>query len=590
MEDGKIKIKVQMDTSQASQGVNKMVSNAEAKIRELDEELKRLYAKQDERASEIASSEEGKSVMQDAAIKPGATKESIDAALDSLIETDKKYQAIGEKIDKIEYKLATMREVVREGLTPTQEEMDGMVQGFNNARTEATGLSKEMSGAGGKGFADGLEKATKKIQKMGMALLGVRGVFAILRKSSSAYLSDNEETSKKLSNVWVALGTYLGPVIEWLVNIIYKGLAYINAFVKALTGVDMIAKRNAKSLHKQASATSALAKAQRQTAGFDEMNKLSDVSGGGSGGSGGAGKVELPKVDGDTLKKIQDFAIAIKKIYNFIKTNWKELLPIIAGFTTVLIALSVAQLAVSLGFTTMAAPILAIGVAIAGVVIIITMLATHWDEVTEGVSKGIQTMKDKFEDIKTKIKGVVDNIKQWWTDTLQKIKDAIGNFVGYVVIAWDQMKDSAKTKMDKIKSVIKEKLNGILSVVESTVNKIIHGMNSMIDKINDKLRFTIPSWVPGIGGNSWSINIKHMSDVSLPRLAQGGITMRPTQAIIGESGREAVLPLENNTEWMDTLAKRIGGDVVVNVSLDGKLIRREIHKANERYAFQTNGR
>ena len=40
-------------------------------------------------------------------------------------------------------------------------------------------------------------------------------------------------------------------------------------------------------------------------------------------------------------------------------------------------------------------------------------------------------------------------------------------------------------------------------------------------------------------------------------MATGGIVDRPVNALVGEAGREAVLPLENNTGWMDTLADRI---------------------------------
>jgi phage-related protein len=42
-----------------------------------------------------------------------------------------------------------------------------------------------------------------------------------------------------------------------------------------------------------------------------------------------------------------------------------------------------------------------------------------------------------------------------------------------------------------------------------------------------------------------------------PMLATGGITTGATNAIIGEDGQEAVLPLENNTGWMDTLAEKL---------------------------------
>ena len=39
-----------------------------------------------------------------------------------------------------------------------------------------------------------------------------------------------------------------------------------------------------------------------------------------------------------------------------------------------------------------------------------------------------------------------------------------------------------------------------------------------------------------------------------PALAEGGIIDRPTTALIGEDGKEAVVPLERNLEWVDGLA------------------------------------
>ena len=41
--------------------------------------------------------------------------------------------------------------------------------------------------------------------------------------------------------------------------------------------------------------------------------------------------------------------------------------------------------------------------------------------------------------------------------------------------------------------------------------------------------------------------------------AKGGIVKQATRAIIGEAGAEAVVPLENNTEWIDLLADKLGG-------------------------------
>ena len=45
--------------------------------------------------------------------------------------------------------------------------------------------------------------------------------------------------------------------------------------------------------------------------------------------------------------------------------------------------------------------------------------------------------------------------------------------------------------------------------------------------------------------------------LEVPQMAKGGIVNSATLALFGEQGREAVVPLENNTEWMDVLANRI---------------------------------
>lgn len=52
----------------------------------------------------------------------------------------------------------------------------------------------------------------------------------------------------------------------------------------------------------------------------------------------------------------------------------------------------------------------------------------------------------------------------------------------------------------------------------------------------------------------------------VPMLAKGGIVDGATHAIIGEAGKEAVLPLENNTGWMDDLAMKLASIMSMNLS------------------------
>ena len=89
---------------------------------------------------------------------------------------------------------------------------------------------------------------------------------------------------------------------------------------------------------------------------------------------------------------------------------------------------------------------------------------------------------------------------------------------------------------------------GIVGGAKGAMNEIIKGFNWVIDGLN-KIHFSIPDWVPKIGGNSYGIHIN-----PIPLLAKGGIIDKATLAMLGEHGKEAVLPLENNTGWMKQFA------------------------------------
>ncbi|MCL2855983.1 MAG: hypothetical protein FWE21_10290 [Defluviitaleaceae bacterium] len=95
---------------------------------------------------------------------------------------------------------------------------------------------------------------------------------------------------------------------------------------------------------------------------------------------------------------------------------------------------------------------------------------------------------------------------------------------------------------------IGQKFNGV-------VNRIITGFNGMIGGIN-RISIDIPVW---LGGGRLGFNIPQIP--SIPALARGGIVSAPTLALVGEAGKEAVLPLENNTGWMVQLANMLADAV-----------------------------
>ena len=58
------------------------------------------------------------------------------------------------------------------------------------------------------------------------------------------------------------------------------------------------------------------------------------------------------------------------------------------------------------------------------------------------------------------------------------------------------------------------------------------------------------------------VNINGLKELHFNKLAKGGIVDRPTIAEIGEAGREAIIPLENNKGWIKNLAAEIKGTTV----------------------------
>lgn len=114
------------------------------------------------------------------------------------------------------------------------------------------------------------------------------------------------------------------------------------------------------------------------------------------------------------------------------------------------------------------------------------------------------------------------------------IKNTISNVVNDVA-------DTLRSVWNGLAGIAKAAFEGVLAVIRDPINGIIRLVNSAIDGL-DSIHISIPSWIPGIGGKSFGVDIPH-----IPTLAEGGIVLpRPggTLALVAEGGQsEAVLPL-----------------------------------------------
>lgn len=149
-------------------------------------------------------------------------------------------------------------------------------------------------------------------------------------------------------------------------------------------------------------------------------------------------------------------------------------------------------------------------------------------------------------------------------DTVMAYAGQLGAYMGGV---WTSIKDGCAAMASSITGLFSAAFTGIPDILKAPINAAIILINSAINAING-IGFTIPDWVPGIGGQAFSVNIPN-----IPMLARGGFTTGPS--IAGEAGQEAVISFDpayraQNIGYLQEAAARLGvdDDMTVNYYAD----------------------
>lgn len=209
-------------------------------------------------------------------------------------------------------------------------------------------------------------------------------------------------------------------------------------------------------------------------------------------------------------------------------------------------------------------------------------------------------VKPIFEGLKTMFKGVVDFVVGVFTGDWKRALDGVKNIFKGV---WESLEGIVSAVWDGILGLFSKGgqifngvVDGIANVFKTIVNSIITGINKVIASpfhtINGLLNKIRSIEVMGIQPFSgmWSVN--PLPVPKIPMLAKGGVVDSATLAIIGEAGKEAVVPLENNTGWMSKMASMLAekmpqlgsdsysGDLILMIdgSVIGKVALQQLRK------------
>lgn len=336
----------------------------------------------------------------------------------------------------------------------------------------------------------------------------------------------------------------------------------------------------------------------------------------------------------EVLTKIAD---AIGKVLSWVIDNWELVSTIAIVIAGICAALTVFSTVMGIVNAVMLASpvtwiVLAIVAAIAALVAIIIVVIKYWDEIKAATEKCwnaiVNAVKVAIDWIVNLFKKIIDWVKQNWQGLLlllvnpfagafKLLYDNCDGFRNFINGFIDKIKNGIKNGFEAVKNNIINPIKNAFNSVKSTFSNIVSTISEKLGAARDKVKSIIDK-IKGFFKFEWSLpklkvpkfsitpsgwKIGDLLEGVIPKLgitwnARGGVFDKPTLFNygnslqgLGENGAEAVVPLENNLEWLDKLADRLaskmGTGTPVVLQVDGKTFAQTTIKTLNQNTRQT---
>lgn len=198
-----------------------------------------------------------------------------------------------------------------------------------------------------------------------------------------------------------------------------------------------------------------------------------------------------------------------------------------------------------------------------------------------------------LSDAFSQIAGIFNSVSTALGPILIKLGQMINTVGTFLIPIIQQLADTFGTVLGNAISAIQPIIDNFLQLLSGVIDfiagvfsgdwqrawdGIVQIFKSVINRIPDFFEFVINAIIATINGITGSLSsvwtwtglpaIPEIPTVNLPRLAEGGVVDEPTTALIGEEGTEAVVPLENNTGWINRTAQKFAELTNGNVDID----------------------
>ncbi len=195
--------------------------------------------------------------------------------------------------------------------------------------------------------------------------------------------------------------------------------------------------------------------------------------------------------------------------------------------------------------------------------------AETWETVKETVREKAQAMREKavtiFNSVKEKVQTAVTAMRERVAARFEQMRAGMEEKMTAARDRAAELFESIKTGIIERVNAAREKVADVFETIRSTIQeKIENAKEKVSDAIEAIKGFFDFSWslpplkLPHFSiTGSFSLNPPSIPHISVSWYARGGIVDGATLIGAGEAGREAIVPLERHTEWMDDLARRV---------------------------------
>jgi len=584
---------------------------ARQRVQELQAELERLQsANVSDPLAYLSAREQMPGIQEE--LKAAQTEaDRLAAASDKI---GAKYQKAAQDVRVLEAQIDSATgsaQDMSDRLAETEGATDGTAErtGWLADRWEEVKQKIDESRGKTQGLGDGVEKLGRRIKTMVKKVF----VFSVILKGLRQVKEYLTEIGKKdigvtgsFSRLGASLKVAIQPLVELMMPALQKAAALLTK-LSVLIGMvfaklagknyqQMLA--NAKALNSEQEGIEgvgeAAKEASRYLAGFDELNVMSDPSDPSAGGSSVAtpdpgaafDSIITPEIDLSAFDKLAEKIAWIITIINPLdnlfrmwdgEISFDNLIGSLEG-----IALTAGIIALAFGPATAGLFLMVSGVAL--------LITGFQDLMKNGVSLqnvltmiaglligglGISIMTGSW--IPLLVAGILSIIVGILaiTGNLEEFGKYFQDlFEGLSLFITGLLEGDTEKIKEGLRIAVKAIANMIITIVESLLNFLIKGINLLGDLLS-KVSFDIPDWVPVIGGKTISFGW-HISEVQLPRLAQGAVIPpnREFAAVLGDQthGRNLEAPEDlirqivreesgrngANAELMQILAQMLG--------------------------------